>query len=66
MAQERIQKQKAVSKQEEVVEDTSAAVTSEELQQAVDDTLEKIDDLLEDQLDLELLDFMDEVLGDEE
>jgi ubiquitin-like protein Pup len=63
MAQEQVQKQKAQARTEETHSDVSNTdVTNEELAQAVDDTLDKIDDLLEDQLDLELLDEIDDVL----
>lgn len=67
MAQEQVQRQKAKTRAEESsAGETNVDVTSEELQQAVDDTLEKIDDLLEDQLDAELLADLDGVLGTEE
>lgn len=60
------QRQKASSRTEETHAGVSNTdVTSEELAQAVDDTLEKIDDLLEEQLDEELLADMDEVLEED-
>lgn len=65
MKQEQVQKQKAHSR-ESIPEEATTDVTNEELSQAVDDTLEKIDDLLEDQLDLELLDDLDSLMGTEE
>lgn len=63
MAQERVQKQKAAGHAEVThTEETNSDVTNAELAQAVDDTLEKIDDLLEDQLDDELLADIDDIL----
>lgn len=67
MAQEQVQKQRQRARGEDAHSDVSNTdVTNEELQQAVDDTLEKIDDLLEDQLDEELLADLDDLMGTEE
>lgn len=63
MAQERVQKQKAAGRADDShTQETNSDVTNAELAQAVDDTLEKIDDLLEDQLDDELLADIDDIL----
>lgn len=47
MAQERIQKPKATSKQEEVVEEVKATDSKEELKNELDDLLDEIDSVLE-------------------
>lgn len=66
MKQEQTRKQTGRRpEQGEQAETRNPDVTSEELAQAVDDTLEKIDDLLEDQLDEELLADIDDVLEED-
>lgn len=63
MKQERVQKQKGQTQAEvSDTEETNSDVTNEELQQAVDATLENIDDVLDAQLDEELLDDIDSIL----
>lgn len=52
--------------QETVADETTVDVTNPELAGQTDATLDAIDEALDDQLDLELLDFMDEVMGTEE
>lgn len=66
MKQEQTRKQtgRRPEQDDQQAETRNPDVTSEELAQAVDDTLEKIDDLLEDQLDEELLADIDDVLED--
>lgn len=61
MKQEQKARQRART-EETHVEVGNADVTNEELAQAVDDTLEKIDDALEEQLDEELLADIDDAL----
>lgn len=63
MTQEQVQRRKQEARAGETHSDVSNTdVTNEELRQAVDDTLEKIDDVLEDQLDEELLADIDDIL----
>ena len=68
MAQERVQKQRSekASTQETTVDETTVDATNAELAEDVKDTLDSIEDVLEDQDDLELLADLDEVLGTEE
>lgn len=60
---EQIQRQKSRSKQDDSqVDETPQGVTEEELTEAAEAALDKIDDILGDQDDLDLLAEMDDVL----
>lgn len=61
MAQQQVQKQKSQVKDSHT-EDTTASVTNEELAEAAEAALDKIDDVLADQDDEDLLADMDGLL----
>lgn len=56
------QKQKASNRREEQAEETHTGVTNTEVSKAAGETVDKIDEVLEDQLDEELLADIDDVL----
>jgi ubiquitin-like protein Pup len=60
MTQERVQKQK--SRRPEEAEETHAGVSNTEVSDSAADTLDSIDEVLEDQVDEELLAELDDVL----
>jgi len=67
MAQERVQKQKAKGRAEEAESsEASPNATNPELADKTDRVVADIDEVLEDQIDEELLSFMDGVMGTEE
>lgn len=66
MAQERVQKQKAKTRTEEsIATDTNSNATNPGLADKTDEVVASIDDVLEDQVDEELLSFMDDVLHED-
>lgn len=65
MAQQQVSKRKSQVK-DGTAEETVADATNPELAEQTDQTLDAIDEVLEDQLDAELLAAMDEVMGTEE
>lgn len=66
MAQERVQRQKQTAAQETADVDSVAVETNEELAADVENTLDSIDDVLEDFADEDLLSDLDGLLGTEE
>lgn len=66
MAQEQVQKQKAKTRADDThTSETTADVTNAELAEKTGQTLDSIDDVLEDQLDEELLADIDGVLEED-
>jgi ubiquitin-like protein Pup len=62
MAQEQKTRQKAKSRKEDAPVEQAADVTNAELAEKTKDTLDSIEDVLDEQLDAELLADMDDVL----
>jgi ubiquitin-like protein Pup len=66
VTQERVQRQKAKVRAEDThIDESNVDATNAELAQSTDQTLESIDEALEDQVDEELLSFMDDVLEED-